>query len=1271
MIIRFFINLCQFIYKREMKKRYIFLTLTLCFFGVTNTYSCTPTSSTDTIISCGPYTWTNGVTYTVNNNTATDTFVNAAGCDSIITLNLTFTEHQQQGSDIDGEARDDYSGVSVSLSSDGSTVAIGALQNDGNGSDAGHVRIYKNISGTWTQVGADIDGEAAIDYSGWSVSLSSDGSTVAIGARYNDGNGASSGHVRIYKNISGTWTKQGSDIDGEAAGDESGYSVSLSSDGSTVAIGAPYNDGNKPSSGHVRIYKNISGTWTKQGSDIDGEAAYDLSGCSVSLSSDGSTVAIGAYGNNGNGADAGHVRIYKNTSGTWTQVGSDIDGEFGGDQSGYSVSLSSDGNTVAIGAPYNDGNGSNSGHVRIYKNINGTWTKQGSDINGEFGGDQSGYSVSLSSDGNTVAIGADVNGSSSGHVRIYKNISGTWTKQGSDIDGEAAYNRSGQSVSLSSDGNTVAIGAPYNDGNGSNSGHVRIYIISSIYPQTSSTDTINSCGPYTWTNGITYTSSNSTATDTFVNALGCDSIVTLNLNINGIWTQKGSDIDGEAADDESGYSVSLSSDGSTMAIGAISNNGNGPNSGQVRIYKNINGTWTQQGSDIDGEDWGDYSGRSVSLSSDGSTVAIGAMDSDNNNKSNSGHVRIYKNTSGTWTQVGSDIDGEARDDRSGRSVSLSSDGSTVAIGAYGNDGNGSNSGHVRIYKNINGTWTQQGSDIDGEAAYDNSGFSVSLSSDGSTVAIGAPVNNGNWPDAGHVRIYKNTSGTWTQVGSDIDGEAENDQSGYSVSLSSDGNTVAIGAPYNDGNGSTSGHVRIYKNINGTWTQVGSDIDGEAADDQSGYSVSLSSDGSTVAIGAPSNHGDGPNQVINSTSGHVRVYKNISGTWTQVGPDIDGEAAYDNSGFSVSLSSDGSTVAIGAPYNDAPYNDDNGVNAGHVRIYYLFTTSVTSTDTIISCEDYTWTNGITYTSSNSTATDTFVNAVGCVSIVTLNLTINNPTTGTDVQTACNNYTWSNGVTYTESNNTAKDTFVNAVGCDSIVTLNLTVLNETRGSMTLTECDAYTSSTGKTWNESGTYLDTLSNREGCDSVITYDLTIINSDDIISQDPTDKNISPGNDVTFTVVSPFAPNATYQWQRDNGTGFQNLSNAGQYSGTSTDILTITNVSTSNANEVYRCIVTANSCTDTSSNAILTIDRVSVPKLFVSEDFSVYPNPSNGIISIESKSSLFGSSYRVYSIKGVELLSGSITSKITTLNIQDWAEGVYLIRVGNDAKQTCKIIKQ
>ena len=95
-------------------------------------------------------------------------------------------------------------------------------------------------------------------------------------------------------------------------------------------------------------------------------------------------------------------------------------------------------------------------------------------------------------------------------------------------------------------------------------------------------------------------------------------------------------------------------------------------------------------------------------------------------------------------------------------------------------------------------------------------------------------------------------GLYSAIGADIDGDAADDRSGYSVSLSSDGTTVAIGAPFNDGaNGSNSGQVRIYtwNGATSAWDQQGADIDGEAADDQSGYSVSLSSDGTTVAIGA--------------------------------------------------------------------------------------------------------------------------------------------------------------------------------------------------------------------------------------------------------------------------------------------------------------------------------------------------------------------------------------------------------------------------------------
>ena len=390
---------------------------------------------------------------------------------------IPYSAWTQLGSDIDGEAADDWSGWAVSLSADGLTVAIGAPKNDdGNASDdnRGHVRIYSYSAGSWTKLGQDIDGEAADDRSGRSVSLSADGRTVAIGTNRNDDGNASDdnrGHVRIYSYSSSAWSQLGSDINGEAAGDESGHSVSLSADGQTVAIGARFNDdGPGNSSGHVRIFSYISNSWTQLGSDIDGEAADDQSGYSVSLSADGQTVAIGArYNDDGPGNSSGHVRIFSYISNSWTQLGSDIDGEAADDWSGYSVSLSADGRTVAIGSNKNDaGNATtdNRGHVRIYSYSSSAWSPLGSDIDGEAGTDESGRSVSLSADGRTVAIGAignDGNGSNSGHVRIYSYSSSTWSQLRLDIEGEAADDWSGNSMSLSADGRTVAIGAIGND----------------------------------------------------------------------------------------------------------------------------------------------------------------------------------------------------------------------------------------------------------------------------------------------------------------------------------------------------------------------------------------------------------------------------------------------------------------------------------------------------------------------------------------------------------------------------------------------------------------------------------------------------------------------------------------------------------------------------------------------------------------------------------------------------------------------------------------
>jgi hypothetical protein len=245
-------------------------------------------------------------------------------------------------------------------------LAIGARFNDGNGTDSGHVRIYKNDIRNWIQIGTDIDGKEAEDNFGESVSLSLDGSTVAIGAPYNSDIGVYSGYARVYENQLGTWVKVVQDIIGESLLDRLGESISLSLDGSIIAIGVPYSDNNGSNSGHVRVYENQSGTWVQVGQDIDGEVAGDLSGVSVNLSSDGSMVAIGALFNDNNGSNSGHVRVYENQSGTWVQVGQDIAGEAADDFSGFSVSLSSDGSVVAIRAPYNDGNGTDSGHVRVY-----------------------------------------------------------------------------------------------------------------------------------------------------------------------------------------------------------------------------------------------------------------------------------------------------------------------------------------------------------------------------------------------------------------------------------------------------------------------------------------------------------------------------------------------------------------------------------------------------------------------------------------------------------------------------------------------------------------------------------------------------------------------------------------------------------------------------------------------------------------------------------------------------------------------------------------
>ncbi|MCJ8292039.1 MAG: T9SS type A sorting domain-containing protein [Crocinitomicaceae bacterium] len=404
-------------------------------------------------------------------------------------------------------------------------------------------------------------------------------------------------------------------------------------------------------------------------------------------------------------------------------------------------------------------------------------------------------------------------------------------------------------------------------------------------------------------------------------------------------TQKGLNIVGETPGDNSGSSVSMP-DAHTVAIGSWSSSAGAYYGGQTRVFSWGGSDWQQKGSEINGDIEGDWSGHSVSMP-DANTLAIGIPRHDDNGN-DAGKTKVYVWNGVDWEQKGTDIDGEAQEDRSGYCVMMP-DANTIAIGAPRNDNSVPQSGHVRIYSwNGIDDWVQKGMDIDGEAMWDRSGKSISMP-DANTVAIGAFENSEVGQLSGHVRVFEWSGSSWVQKGVDIDGDAEKTWLGYSVSMP-DANTLAIGSPAYDDVELDRGNVRIYK-WNGTWQQIGSDIIGEAFADNMGFSVSMP-DEFTLAVGVVAK------DVTAFEAGQVRIYSwdPASSDWVQRGIDINGTITYDYLGWSVSMPDPG-TVAIGAR--------EGGSGPGYVQVYNVcsvnntITTSQGTISTTASSATYQW------------------------------------------------------------------------------------------------------------------------------------------------------------------------------------------------------------------------------------------------------------------------------------------------------------------------------
>ena len=383
-----------------------------------------------------------------------------------------------------------------------------------------------------------------------------------------------------------------------------------------------------------------------------------------------------------------------------------------------------------------------------------------------------------------------------------------------------------------------------------------------------------------------------------------------------------------------GRSVSISDDGETIAIGAPYSSSNRDSLPFVAIYKKIG--FNMIGTKIYCENDGSISnyvpenefGYSVSLSKNGNTLAVGIRDANEE-----GHVKIYRYIDNTWIQIGGNMKGKQRwFDRIGRknyvgfgsSVSLSDDGNIVAIGAWRDDCTvvnvngepyelgdgesilGANCGSITIYQFDGSNWTQMGKDIMGSNGGDQIGSSIALSGNGKTFAFGALDADYNGRNSGLVRVYKFTNNDWSQINNDLYGRREGDNFGISISLSQDGNTLAVGANGNDDKGTNIGQVKVFKNIDENWSQIGSDINGQQKNDQC-YSVSLSNDGKTLAVGSPYN--DGENRITGDENyGHVRVFRENANQWLQIGEDIESGITKDF-GKALSLSGDGKTIVV--------------------------------------------------------------------------------------------------------------------------------------------------------------------------------------------------------------------------------------------------------------------------------------------------------------------------------------------------------------------------
>ena len=792
----------------------------------------------------------------------------------------------------------ELSGKRVCMSRDGYICAVGDFSED-------TVKTYEwdAITSEWKQLGSDITGPTGSSF-GADLAVSTDGLTIAIGApTFNSPSVTLTGLVRVYRYsfLNNTWEVRGDDIVDGAYGDSMGQLVAISGDGNVVSTGTATPIGAKNPYVFTYTFNTATDTFSQihtYTEDVKLPGNVISKQFSISLNNDGSRLLLGVPVNN---FTTGAVFLFDTATG---QTIASIFGGNVGDGLGQSVQFSIGGDRFAVGDVANE-------VVKVYgQSSSGSWSQLGNAITDGVAGNSLGSFVSLSSNGNIVSFSAPSDEQGQGLIYQFAWNGTHWLPNVSEFTNNITGTLFGRRFFVTEDASRFMTESTFAfQAFKWNSPRAIFSLNGSRIIRKNVDEVYNYDYVTTSFNVVTEGVVNSAVSSDYlikyiVTNNGQSDVVYQLVSVSGELLQLALNV---VAFDESatplnlGWSTSISSDGEQIAVGAPGFNNS---TGLVKIYRFAPATITW---DLDvtlnGPNAGSSFGYDVCFSGDGQTIASSAPDS--------GIVRVFRYTSGAWTQLGPDLVGSA-DGKFGFSLAMNQDGSRVAIGeprkAF--DVN-TGAGGVTTYE-YNGTnWS-----IVSDLSYTNNqlehelGYDVAMTSS-NVVLIGAPT-----AGPGYVKLSSYLSGNVPIFAQPL---VFGEKFGWAVSIESSGDSFAVSAPYYD---NKRGRVLVFDATTTPPSLKGGPIVGEAPGDQFGSSLHM--------------FGNGQKLMVRAKSGRVSNYAYNSGQWSVVDNEVLTTTATDtNFGYALTGSSDGRRMVISSPLYDQ--------GAGLVQVFSNETSKISNSD----------------------------------------------------------------------------------------------------------------------------------------------------------------------------------------------------------------------------------------------------------------------------------------------------------------------------------------